>query len=155
MTDPTPPPLTITTGALPNATVGVAYSATLAASGGTAPYAWSLAPGATLPAWLTLTADGTLSGTPDVTGNVDTVMEVADASVPAQVVDSALGFSVHQPPCGYIWTAYGLIQGTIIWGDTEHVCGGPTGHDTMHLCGCGVTAQLELPPATPPLCPEA
>ena len=34
-------PLTITTTALPAATAGVAYSATLAATGGTPPYTWS------------------------------------------------------------------------------------------------------------------
>ena len=45
----TPGPLTITTTALPAATAGVAYSATLAATGGTPPYTWSLASG-TLPA---------------------------------------------------------------------------------------------------------
>ena len=40
-TDPT-----ISTTALPNGTLGVAYLATLAASGGTTPYTWSLASGA-------------------------------------------------------------------------------------------------------------
>src|SRR5262249_23018155 len=47
-------PLTITTTALPAAAVNQAYSATLAASGGTPPYTWALASG-TLPAGLTLT----------------------------------------------------------------------------------------------------
>ena len=35
-------PLSVTTASLPNGTVGTAYSATLAASGGTAPYTWSI-----------------------------------------------------------------------------------------------------------------
>jgi large repetitive protein len=43
--------------------VGTAYSATLAASGGIAPYTWSVATG-TLPQGLAMTAAGVISGTP-------------------------------------------------------------------------------------------
>jgi hypothetical protein len=49
-----PAPLTITTSSLPNARVGAPSSATLAATGGTQPYTWSLA-GGTLPDGLLLT----------------------------------------------------------------------------------------------------
>src|SRR5215469_2701202 len=42
--------LAITTTSLPNGEVGAAYSATLAATGGAAPYTWSVTSGA-LPAW--------------------------------------------------------------------------------------------------------
>jgi hypothetical protein len=45
-------PLGVTTGSLPDATVGAGYAATLAATGGTSPYAWSLATGSQLPAGL-------------------------------------------------------------------------------------------------------
>ena len=45
--------LSITTASLAGGTVGVAYSATLTASGGTAPYTWSIASGS-LPDGLTL-----------------------------------------------------------------------------------------------------
>jgi hypothetical protein len=41
---PAPAPLTITTSSLPNARVGALYLATLAATGGTKPYTWSLQP---------------------------------------------------------------------------------------------------------------
>jgi len=51
------------TTALPNGQVGRAYSATLAAKGGTAPLTWSLGAGA-LPAGLTLLSNGLISGTP-------------------------------------------------------------------------------------------
>src|SRR5579863_2132957 len=50
-----PATLAISTNSLPNGQVGVAYSATLAASGGTTPYTWSLTSGA-LPANLQLHA---------------------------------------------------------------------------------------------------
>jgi len=56
-------PLAIVTTALPSGQVGHAYSATLAAKGGTAPLTWSLSAGA-LPAGLTVAANGLISGTP-------------------------------------------------------------------------------------------
>jgi hypothetical protein len=61
--------LAVTTESLPNGQIGVAYSATLNASGGTAPYTWSVASG-TLPAGLSLdAAAGTVTGTPTVAAN--------------------------------------------------------------------------------------
>lgn len=63
-----PPSLVITPPTLAGANVGAAYSQTLATSGGTAPYTWSVVVGA-LPAGLSLnTATGVLSGTPTVSG---------------------------------------------------------------------------------------
>jgi hypothetical protein len=61
---PTPSPLAITTLSLPEATQGSLYAATLAASGGTAPYTWVPFAAGTLPGGLTLAANGALSGTP-------------------------------------------------------------------------------------------
>jgi hypothetical protein len=46
-------PIAITPSSLPNAAIGFNYSETLAASGGTAPYTWSIVSG-TLPSWLAL-----------------------------------------------------------------------------------------------------
>lgn len=57
------PAITLGPSPIPNGTVGVAYSQTLTGSGGTAPYVFSVTLG-TLPAGLTLTAAGVLSGTP-------------------------------------------------------------------------------------------
>lgn len=55
----------ITTATLPNANVGVSYSAQLSATGGQPPYTWSLSPGsAGLPSGLNLTSDGQITGTP-------------------------------------------------------------------------------------------
>jgi len=72
----TPGPLTITTAALPAGTVGTAYSATLAATGGTPPYTWSIASGA-LPTGLTLAASsGAISGTPTATGTANFTVKV-------------------------------------------------------------------------------
>jgi len=61
------PALTITTSSLPNATVGTAYSQTLAAAGGSGAVTWARTAG-NLPTGLTLNAAGTISGTPTATG---------------------------------------------------------------------------------------
>jgi len=56
-------PLAITTTSLPSGQVGTPYSATLAATGGVTPYTWLVSAG-TLPAGITLSSQGQLSGTP-------------------------------------------------------------------------------------------
>jgi hypothetical protein len=69
--------LQVTTASLPGATVGTAYSATLAASGGAAPLVWS-ATG--LPAGLSLnTATGEISGTPTGAGVASVTVNVTGA----------------------------------------------------------------------------
>ena len=91
----TPMPLSITTSSLPNAQVGVAYSAALAATGGTAPYSWSLSSGILPPGISLDTASGTLSGTP--TGgafSATLVLQVKDAASPAQSATAALTITV-------------------------------------------------------------
>ncbi len=57
--------LTVTTLTLPAATTGSPYSFTLSGSGGTTPYSWSASG---IPASFTLSAGGTLSGTPGANG---------------------------------------------------------------------------------------
>ncbi len=63
---------------VPAAMVGTAYSVTFTAGGGTAPYQWALASGAV--AGLSLSADGTLGGTPTRDGTFAIVVRVTDAN---------------------------------------------------------------------------
>lgn len=56
-------PLGITTSSLAAGTAGTAYSASLAATGGAAPYAWAVTAGS-LPDGLALSPEGAISGTP-------------------------------------------------------------------------------------------
>ncbi len=71
-------PLTLAPGALPNGTAGTAYSHALSASGGMAPYTFSLSTG-TLPAGLSLTTAGLISGTPSQAGTFNFMVGVTDA----------------------------------------------------------------------------
>ncbi|MFS8383687.1 autotransporter domain-containing protein [Xanthomonas campestris] len=73
------PPIVVAPSTLPAATRGTAYSQTLSASGGTAPYTYALASGA-LPAGLTLASNGTLSGTATVEGSFNFTVTATDAN---------------------------------------------------------------------------
>jgi hypothetical protein len=75
--------VTITTGSeLPQATAGIPYVATLIATGGSAPYTWSLAAGA-LPTGLTLGAGGVITGTPSTAGSFQFIAKAVDSATPS------------------------------------------------------------------------
>ena len=73
------PVLTITPATLPSGIVGVAYSQTVGASGGIAPYSFAVTAGA-LPTGLTLASDGTLSGTPSAQGTFTFTVTATDST---------------------------------------------------------------------------
>ena len=72
-------PVTVNPGTVPNGTVAVAYSQTLTASGGVAPYNFTVTAGA-LPAGLTLSPGGLLSGTPTAGGTFNFTVTATDTS---------------------------------------------------------------------------
>jgi hypothetical protein len=86
-------PLTITTTVLSPTLIGVIYTHGLDAIGGTAPYTWSISSG-TLPPGLSLAPDGTLSGTPTAPGTADFVVTVSDAATPSQAAVKPLSLTV-------------------------------------------------------------
>jgi hypothetical protein len=73
------PTITLSPATLPAGTVGVAYSQTIVGSGGTAPYTFTVVAGA-LPAGLSLTAAGVLSGTPTTASNYTFTIRGTDAN---------------------------------------------------------------------------
>ena len=110
----------ISTGSLPNATIGVAYSQTLTATGGTTPYTWSIVTGA-LPAGLSLSSSGVISGTPAAVGG--------PISVTFKVNDSASASSTKILPITVSFATWDLNKDGIVnvldmtsisqhWGET-------------------------------------
>lgn len=77
-----PPPTFVTAATLPQGKVRSAYSTTISVTGGTPGYTWVRTSGS-LPAGLTLTANGataTISGTPTKQGNSTFTLRVTDAA---------------------------------------------------------------------------
>lgn len=79
------PAIVIDPPTLPGATAGVPYSAALTASGGIAPYSFSLV-GGVLPTGMSFNSAGTYAGTPTVAGTFTATIRVTDDA----------GFSVDQ-----------------------------------------------------------
>ncbi|MBV8818559.1 MAG: putative Ig domain-containing protein, partial [Acidobacteriaceae bacterium] len=71
-------PVVITNQQVPNGTVGVSYSAILAASGGTGTYTWTVTTGA-LPPGLNLVS-GQISGSPSAAGSYSFTIRAADTA---------------------------------------------------------------------------
>ena len=92
-----PAPLSLTMATLPNGTVGVAYSATVGVSGGTAPYACSQT-GGTLPAGLSLSAACVVSGTPTTAGTSTATVKATDASNPVEMTSGPEGITISPAP---------------------------------------------------------
>ncbi len=94
LTNQPPPPLTITTASLPGGQVNLAYSQTLAATGGLTPYSWSISTGA-LPAGLTLNAaTGVISGTASAVGASSFTAKVTDSEAPAASQTANLSITI-------------------------------------------------------------
>jgi hypothetical protein len=85
----------ISTSSLPTGQIGVAYNATLVATGGTPPLTWSLIQG-TLPAGLALDAStGAINGTPtQPVTRTPLTFQVVDSSVPQQTRTTKLSLTI-------------------------------------------------------------
>ena len=101
------------TASLPTATVGTAYSTTITATGGVAPYTYSLSGSA--PSGFSFSSAGVLTGTPTATGSSFLVVNVTDAvgeqfskrytlNVVAQ--GTALAITTTTLPAGAVGSAY-------------------------------------------------
>ena len=104
------PVLTLTTTTLADATLNTAYSATLTASGGVPPYAFSLTSGTSLPAGLTLSTAGAIGGTPTKAGSTVFSVDVTDSSTPALSKTGSLSITVNATAgasCGSMSTGNG------------------------------------------------
>jgi Peptidase A4 family/Putative Ig domain len=106
-------PLAIATTSLPAATVGAPYSATLTASGGAAPYIWSVVSGS-LPPGIGLSAAGVLAGTPTAAGAFTFGVSVSDSKGRNKQAGLALSVAAPQVPTATStnWSGYVLSGAT-------------------------------------------
>lgn len=109
------PALAVTTASpLPPGIQGTPYTQTITATGGVAPYTFSLAPGSALPAGLSLSSAGVLSGTPSGSGTSTFTVDAADSATPADTASKALSLTVSPPsPTVSITTASPLPDATV------------------------------------------
>ena len=86
-------PSVTTTSPIANGAIGVKYSQTLAVSGGTAPFIWSIKSGA-LPLGLSLNSNGVIMGTPSTSGNFTATLSVTDSFVPANTASKTFSLKI-------------------------------------------------------------
>src|ERR1035437_3198249 len=164
-------PLGITTASLPNGNLGLAYNATVVATGGTSPYHWT-ATG--LPAGLGIVAStGAITGTPTAAGPATINVTVTDSATPTPAsvtkqftitINSAPAITTSVLPNGvtgvaytgavaatggttpYTWTATGLPAGLSINPGTGAITGTPTvaGPATINVTVTDVSSPSHL-----------
>lgn len=121
-------PLTVASGALQQAIASSPYSTTLSASGGTAPYTWTVTSGS-LPSGISLQSSGLLSGTPLLTGTSIFTVQVSDSSSTKQTAIRLLQITVAAAPIVSVTvtpaiatvTSTGTVQFTALVTNTSNV----------------------------------
>lgn len=155
-----PPPFGIATACPLNPpTVGTAFSQTLASVSGIGALTYSLSAGS-LPAGLSLSADGVLSGTATAAGTSSFTLQVADSSAPAQTATKTCSITVNAAvvaptitaacplPNAVLNTAYSTTltatgTGPIVWSLTGGALSG-----ALSLSPAGVISGLPIHPGT-------
>ena len=119
-----PIPLVINSSAVSSGIVGSPYSSLLQASGGTAPYIWSIS-GGSLPSGLILATSGLISGIPTANGAATFTASVSDSAVPAQTKSMSLSLIVAATNLT-ISSSSTLPEGTVnsIYSTLMHATGG-------------------------------
>ncbi len=84
-----PIPALTFTGSLPNATLNVPYTQTLSASGGVGPYTYAVTSGS-LPAGISLSSAGVVSGTPTSVGASSFTVTATDSEATPQTASLPL-----------------------------------------------------------------
>jgi hypothetical protein len=162
--------LAVTSLSPPAGTVGVSYSTTLTATGGVTPYTWTVQSGS-LPAGLSLSAAGVISGTPTTSGVSTFTVQVADSESTPQTAIAQLNITINtiaittqSLPAGtinvpysaplaavggvtpYTWTLSGTLPSGLSLNSAGVITGTPTatGSATFSV----QVADSEQPPAT-------
>jgi large repetitive protein len=140
--------LTITTSALPNGQLTFPYSQTLAASGGVAPYTWTLISG-TLPPGLKLNSNGTITGTPNGTLGISTFAVQATDSSPSPAMTAQKAFTINIALILTITSVGPLPGGTVGVPYSQTLAGsGGTPPYVWSISSGALPPGLQLNPAT-------
>ncbi|WP_402719006.1 putative Ig domain-containing protein [Janthinobacterium rivuli] len=123
------PTIAILPTTLPAMTSGVAYSQTIAASGGTGTYTYARTAGS-LPAGLTLASNGTLSGTPTAAGAYSFTVTATDSSTGAGPYSGARAYSGTVVPGA---PTAGAVSATVAYGSSANPI-------TLNLSGGAATS---------------
>jgi hypothetical protein len=117
--------LTIAESSLPAARSGQAYNQLLSASGGTAPYTWSIASG-TLPVGLALSSAGVISGIPVSVGAYPVTFKVVDSSWPQGEARLSLTITVNgnSVPLAILTTSLPAVTAGTAYNQTMTAYGG-------------------------------
>ena len=119
-------PLEVRTSVLASGTVGIPYSATLQAVAGKAPYVWSVTTGA-LPAGLSLSSTGTLSGTPTTAKTATFTVAVVDGETPRAAQSRTLTLTINPAPTARVWVGNGANSDVNAFPLTATATTAPTG----------------------------
>ncbi len=105
-------PVTVSPASLPNGSVAAVYNQTITASGGTGPYGFAVTAGA-LPAGLTLSPAGLLSGTPTAGGTFNFTITATDSSAFPGPFAGNQAYTLTIAPPTIILPATALAGGTL------------------------------------------
>lgn len=133
------PTISVTPGSLSAAMVGTAYSTSITASGGTAPYNYGITAGA-LPPGLILNSSGMLSGTPMTGGTYNFTVTATDNSTGTGAPftkSQAYTLVVNTPPP----PVAGALSLTVLYGSSNNPV-------TLNLSGGSATSVAVASPAT-------
>jgi subtilisin-like proprotein convertase family protein len=135
------PVFTFNPATLPNATAAVAYSQTIVASGGTAPYTYTISSGA-LPAGLSLSSSGTLSGTPTAAGGFSFNVQATDATS----ISGVQGYTLTVNPPVFVFSPTSLPGGQagVAYSQALTASGGDAPYSNFTISAGALPAGLAL-----------